>query len=65
MFVTPEYDSFAPADRVNAIQVILQEWFYEPARVVRYGGISGDLRSAQVLSQLLCDANVHTLPRFV
>jgi NAD(P)H-dependent FMN reductase len=65
VFLTPEYDYFAPAALVNAIQVLMREWFYKPAGVVSYGGISGGLRSAQVLRQLLGNVNVHALPQVV
>ena len=41
VFVTPEYDYFAPASLVNAVQTVMREWFYKPAGVVSYGGISG------------------------
>ena len=65
LFVTPEYDYFAPAALVNAVQVLLHEWLYKPAGVLSYGGVSGGLRSAQVLRQLLSNVNVHALPRVV
>ena len=65
LFVTPEYDYFAPASLVNAVQVLMREWFYKPAGVVSYGGISGGLRSAQILRQLLGNVNVHALPQVV
>jgi NAD(P)H-dependent FMN reductase len=65
VFVTPEYDYFAPATLVNAVQTLMQEWFYKAAGVVSYGGISGGLRSAQVLRQLLGNVNVHALPQVV
>ena len=65
LFVTPEYDYFAPAALVNAVQVLMREWFYKPAGVVSYGGISGGLRSAQVLRQLLSNVNVHALPQVI
>ena len=65
LFVTPEYDYFAPAALVNAVQTLIMEWFYKPAGVVSYGGISGGLRSAQVLRQLLGNVNVHALPQVV
>jgi len=61
VFVTPEYDYFAPAALVNAVQVLAREWFYKPASVVSYGGISGGLRAAQVLRQLLGNVNVYAL----
>ena len=63
--MTPEYDYFAPAALVNAVQVLLQEWLYKPAGVLSYGGVSGGLRSAQVLRQLLSNVNVHALPQVV
>ena len=65
LFVTPEYDYFAPAALVNAVQVLMLEWFYKPAGVVSYGGISGGLRSAQVLRQLLSNLNMHAHPQVV
>ena len=65
VFVTPEYDFFPPASLVNAVQVLLKEWAYKPAGVVSYGGISGGLRSAQMLRQLLVNVDVHPLPQTV
>ncbi|MBK8458741.1 MAG: NAD(P)H-dependent oxidoreductase [Phyllobacteriaceae bacterium] len=65
VFVTPEYDYFAPASLVNAIQTVLLEWGYKPAGVLSYGGVSGGLRSTQVLRQLLGNVNVHALPQSV
>ena len=65
LFVTPEYDYFAPAALVNAVQTLMLEWFYKPAGVVSYGGISGGLRSAQVLRQLLSNLNMHAHPQVV
>lgn len=58
LFVTPEYDYFAPAALVNAIQCLSREWTYKPAAVVSYGGVSGGLRSAQVLRSLLANLNM-------
>ena len=65
VFVTPEYDYFAPASLVNAVQAVLLEWGYKPAGVLSYGGVSGGLRSSQVLRQLLGNVNVHALPQCV
>jgi NAD(P)H-dependent FMN reductase len=48
LFVTPEYDYFAPAALVNAVQVLLHEWLYKSAGVLSYAGVSGGLRLAQV-----------------
>jgi len=65
VFVTPEYDYFPPASLVNAVQALALEWHYKPAGVVSYGGVSGGLRSAQELRQLLANVNVHALPQTV
>ncbi len=65
VFVTPEYDFFAPASLVNAVQCVLLEWDYKPAGIVSYGGISGGLRSAQELRQLLGNVNVHAIKQSV
>src|SRR4029079_993761 len=53
LFVTPEYDFFAPAALVNAIQCLSQEWARKAAGIVSYGGVSGGLRSTQSLRLLL------------
>ena len=65
IFVTPEYDSFPPAALINAIQGLVKEWAYKPAGTVSYGGISGGLRSAQELRQLLGNLSVVALPNVV
>lgn len=65
VFVTPEYDFFPPASVVNAIQVLLLEWKYKPAGVVSYGGVSGGLRSAQELRQLIGNVGMVALPQVV
>lgn len=65
VFVTPEYDYFPPASLVNAVQALHLEWHYKAAGVLSYGGVSGGLRSAQELRQLLANVNVHALPQVV
>lgn len=65
IFVTPEYNSFPPAVLVNALQAVSVEWGYKCAGVVSYGGISGGLRSAQELRQLISNMNMHALPQTV
>ena len=61
IFVTPEYDYFAPASLVNAVQYLAHEWHYKPAGIVSYGGVSGGLRSTQTLRLLLSNVDVHTV----
>ena len=65
IFVTPEYDFFAPATLVNALQVIAKEWKYKPVGIVSYGGISGGLRSAQELRTLIANKGAMPLPNVV
>lgn len=65
IFVTPEYDFFAPASLVNAIQCLSQEWKYKVAGVVCYGGISGGLRSSQELRMLLVNNGVMPIQQVV
>ena len=47
VFVTPEYNYFAPVSFVNAFTYLNSEWAYKPAGIVSYGGISGGLRAVQ------------------
>lgn len=65
VFVTPEYDFFPPASIINAVQVLSREWGGKPAGVVSYGGVSGGLRAAQVLRQLIGNVNIHAVPQTV
>ncbi|MCG6858258.1 MAG: NAD(P)H-dependent oxidoreductase [Salaquimonas sp.] len=65
VFVTPEYDFFAPAALVNAIQCLSREWKYKPAAIVSYGGISGGLRSTQELRLLFSNVGGVALPQSV
>lgn len=61
LFVTPEYDYFAPASLVNAVQCLSKEWNYKVAGIVSYGGVSAGLRSTQTLRLLLSNVGVHTV----
>ena len=65
VFVTPEYNYFPPASLINAISYLSLEWNYKPAGIVSYGGISGGLRAAQELRQLVANLNMHALPQTV
>lgn len=65
VFVTPEYDYFPPASLVNAVQALSVEWRYKAVGVLSYGFVSGGLRSAQELRQLLGNLNAHALPQVV
>lgn len=65
VFVTPEYDYFAPGALVNAIDYLAQEWNYKPAAFVSYGGISGGLRSVQSAKPLLTTVKMMPIPEGV
>lgn len=65
VFVTPEYDYFPPAALVNAVQCLSLEWRYKAAGVVSYGGVSGGLRSSQVLRGLLGNVGIMAIPQSV
>jgi NAD(P)H-dependent FMN reductase len=53
VFVTPEYNSGPPPSLLNALNYLYKEWAYKPAGLVSYGGVSGGVRSAQMLKQTL------------
>jgi NAD(P)H-dependent FMN reductase len=62
VFVTPEYNFFAPPTLVNAVDYLYHEWHYKPAGFVSYGGASGGVRSVQAMKPLLTAVNVMPLP---
>ncbi|MBZ9935158.1 NAD(P)H-dependent oxidoreductase [Mesorhizobium sp. BR1-1-16] len=65
VFVTPEYNYFAPPSFVNAVTYLSSEWAFKPAGLVSYGGISGGLRAAQSEKSLLTTVNVMPIPEGV
>ena len=65
VFVTPEYDHFAPPALVNAIVYLSAEWQYKPAGFLSYGGVSGGLRAVEAEKQLLTALKVVTIPEAV
>jgi NAD(P)H-dependent FMN reductase len=65
VFVTPEYNYFAPPAFVNAMSYVSSEWAYKPAGLVSYGGISGGLRSAQAEKLLLTGLKMMPIPEGV
>ncbi|MFC4224687.1 NADPH-dependent FMN reductase [Lysinibacter cavernae] len=52
VFVIPEYNYSLNAATKNAIDFLFHEWSNKALGIVSYGGISGGLRSAQVLKQV-------------
>ncbi|MEO9339465.1 NAD(P)H-dependent oxidoreductase [Mesorhizobium sp. SB112] len=65
VFVTPEYNYFAPPALVNAITYLSTEWNYKPAGFVSYAGISGGTRAVQTEKQLLSGLKVVGIPEGV
>ena len=53
VFVTPEYNFSAPPSLLNALDYLWAEWHYKPVAFVSYGGISGGLRSVQMIKQVV------------
>jgi NAD(P)H-dependent FMN reductase len=65
VFVTPEYNfGLAPA-LVNALDYLFHEWAYKPVGFVSYGGISGGLRSVQMVKQIVTALRMMPLPEAV
>lgn len=53
VFVTPEYNFGAPPSLVNALDYLVHEWAYKAVGFVSYGGVSGGLRSVQMIKQIV------------
>ncbi len=53
IFVLAEYNYSIPAPIKNALDFLFNEWKHKPAAIVSYGGVSGGLRSTQMLKQVL------------
>ncbi len=53
IFVSPEYNYSFPASLKNALDYLSVEWSNKPAALATYGGVSGGLRAAQHLKDVL------------
>lgn len=53
VIVLAEYNFGFPAPIKNAIDYLFKEWKYKPVGIVSYGGLSGGMRSAQMLKQVV------------
>ncbi len=62
VFVTPEYNYGPPPALLNALDYVYHEWAYKPAGLVSYGGVSGGLRSAQMIKLTLTALNMMPVP---
>jgi len=58
IFVLAEYNFGIPAVIKNAIDYLHFEWKYKPIGIVSYGGVSGGLRSTQMLKQVVTTFNM-------
>ncbi len=65
VFVTPEYNYFAPASLINAITYLSAEWRYKPAGFLSYAGVSGGLRAVESLKPLVAAQKVVAIPEGV
>lgn len=65
VLVMPEYNYGYSAPLKNALDYLFQEWQYKPAGIVSYGGISGGLRAAQMIKQVLTTLKIVPLTEAV
>ncbi len=65
VFVTPEYNYSAPPSLVNAMDYLYHEWAYKPVGLVSYGGISGGIRSAQMIKLVATTLSMMPIPEAV
>jgi NAD(P)H-dependent FMN reductase len=65
VFVTPEYNAGPPPSLLNALNYLFLEWHFKPAGFVSYGGVSGGLRSVQMLKQTLTALKMMPIPEAV
>ncbi|TZF85833.1 NAD(P)H-dependent oxidoreductase (plasmid) [Pedobacter sp. BS3] len=58
IIVLAEYNFSFPAPIKNALDYLYHEWKYKPVSFVSYGGVSGGLRSVQMLKQVVTTLNM-------
>lgn len=63
--VTPEYNFGYPASMKNALDYLYHEWGYKPIAFVSYGGLSGGIRSVQMLKQVVTTLKIMPIPEAV
>jgi NAD(P)H-dependent FMN reductase len=65
VFVMPEYNYGSPPALLNALDYLYHEWQYKPVGLVSYGGVSGGLRSAQMIKLVATTLKLVPLPEAV
>lgn len=65
VIVMPEYNYGYSAPLKNALDYLFKEWAYKPAGLVSYGGVSGGLRAAQMIKQVLTTLKIVPLTEAV
>lgn len=65
IIVLGEYNYGFPAPIKNALDFLFNEWKYKPVGLVSYGGVSGGLRAAQMLKQVVTTLSMMPLTEAV
>jgi NAD(P)H-dependent FMN reductase len=65
VFVMPEYNYSFTAPLKNAIDYLFAEWEHKPVGLVSYGGVSGGLRAAQMIKQVVTTMSMMPLTEAV
>lgn len=65
VFVMPEYNYAFTAPLKNAIDYLFVEWQHKPVGLVSYGGVSGGLRAAQMIKQVVTTLSMMPLTEAV
>jgi NAD(P)H-dependent FMN reductase len=65
VFVTPEYNFGCPPSLLNALDYLFAEWQYKPVGFVSYGGVSGGLRSVQMIKMVATTLKLVPIPEAV
>jgi NAD(P)H-dependent FMN reductase len=62
VFVMPEYNYSMTAPLKNALDYLYVEWQYKPVGLCSYGGVSGGLRAAQMVKQVVTTLKMMPIP---
>lgn len=65
VFVMPEYNFSMTAPLKNALDYLAREWHYKPVGLVSYGGVSGGLRAAQAVKQVVTTLKMMPIPEAI